>query len=175
MPLQWINVSTSLPPYHVYTHSLLLTQASKAMMGKAISPLAASKHRKCVKATSRLVPSPCVCVSVWARERERKYVYAGYNIMLISVCIYACVSGRFKASQNPLLWEAGCEICCGIDAPLWHMHMFMFVCMRMSFSKTVDMYDLSWKRFVLKSSEWCTGMSFFRTFSNLIQFSLERL
>ncbi|KAA0723426.1 Protein naked cuticle -like protein 1 [Triplophysa tibetana] len=39
-------------------------QASKAMMGKAISPLAASKPRKCVKATSRLVPSPCVCVSV---------------------------------------------------------------------------------------------------------------
>lgn len=95
MPLQWINVSTSLPPYHVYTHSLLLTQASKAMMGKAISPLAASKHRKCVKATSRLVPSPCVCVSVWARERERKYVYAGYNIMLISVCVYmrVCLGG----------------------------------------------------------------------------------
>lgn len=60
------NELMSVPPFpqNMYTHNLLLTQASKAMMGKAISPLAASKHRKCVKATSRLVPSPCVCVSV---------------------------------------------------------------------------------------------------------------
>lgn len=65
-------------------------QASKAMMGKAISPLAASKHRKCVKATSRLVPSPWVCVSVWASEREENMCEPGI-ITCSSLCVYICV------------------------------------------------------------------------------------
>lgn len=65
-------------------------RASKAMMGKAISPLAASKRRKCVKATSRLVPSPCVCVSVWASEGEENMCEQGI-ITCSSLCVYICV------------------------------------------------------------------------------------